>query len=252
MNPIITITKKPSVPILSCPMHVHPQWELIYQLDAPTTAVTALGNYRVEPGELIIIPPNVPHRTVSDTHFRDYCVKLAHFDAPKTPTVVRDIDGTILALYNVIAGVQDERGDEAATLLLEKLSEALVLAVRRATTSLSKPQAVETFRRILRENIENPYFDITESIRSLGYHPDYFRRLFKHHVTVSPLRYLNGMRMERAKDLLRLESSLSVGEIALRCGFRDPLYFSTAFRNETGVSPMEYRKGAAGEKGRTR
>lgn len=252
MNPNITITKKPSAPILSCPTHVHPQWELIYQLDAPTTAVTALGNHRVEPGELIIIPPNVPHRTVSDTPFRDYCVKLEHFDAPKTPTVVRDIDGTILALYNVIAGVQDERGDEAATLLLEKLSEALVLAVRRATTSLSKPQAVETFRRILRENIENPYFDITESIRSLGYHPDYFRRLFKHHVTVSPLRYLNGMRMERAKDLLRLESSLSVGEIALRCGFRDPLYFSTAFRNETGVSPMEYRKGAAGEKGRTR
>ena len=50
--------------------------------------------------------------------------------------------------------------------------------------------------------------------------------------------------MERAKDLLRLESSLSVGEIALRCGFRDPLYFSTAFRSETGVSPLEYRKGA--------
>ena len=242
MNPIIT--KKPGTPILSCQTHVHPQWELIYQLDAPTTAVTALGNHRVEPGELIIIPPNVPHRTVSDTPFRDYCVKLEHFDAPQTPTVVRDIDGTILALYNVIAGVQDERGDTDATLLREKLGEALCLAVRRATTSLSKPQAVETFRRILRENIENPYFDMTESIRSLGYHPDYFRRLFKHHVAVSPLRYLNGMRMERAKDLLRLESSLSVGEIALRCGFRDPLYFSTVFRNETGMSPMEYRKGA--------
>lgn len=240
----LTITKKPSAPILSCQMHVHPQWEMIYQLDAPTTAVTALGSYRVEPGELIIIPPNVQHKTVSDTPFRDFCAKLEHLDAPQTPTVVRDIDGTILALYNVIAGVQDERSDTDAALLLEKLGEALCLAVRRATTALSKPQAVEAFRRILRENIENPYFDMTESIRSLGYHPDYFRRLFKQHTAVSPLRYLNGMRMERAKDLLRLESSLSVGEIALRCGFRDPLYFSTAFRSETGVSPLEYRKGA--------
>lgn len=240
MNPIIT--KKPSAPILSCQMHAHPHWELIYQLDAPTTAVTALGNHRVEPGELIIIPPNIPHRTVSDTQFRDYCMKFEHLDAPQTPTVVRDIDGTILALYDVIAGIQDERSDTDTALLLKKLGEALCLAVKRATTALSKPQAVETFRRILRENIENPYFDITESIRSLGYHPDYFRRLFKHHVAVSPLRHLNGMRMERAKDLLRLESSLSVGEIALRCGFRDPLYFSTAFRNETGMSPLEYRK----------
>ena len=241
MNPIIT--KKPSKPILSCAMHVHPQWELIYQLDAPTTAVTALGNYRVEPGELIIIPPNVPHRTVSETPFRDHCAKFEHLDAPQTPIVIRDIDGTILALYNIISSVQDERSDVDTAMLLNKLGEALLFAVKRATTALSKPQAVEAFRSVLRENIENPYFDMTASIRALGYNPDYFRRCFKRHLLVSPLRYLNGMRMERAKDLLRLESSLSVGEIALRCGFRDPLYFSTAFRHETGMSPLEYRKG---------
>ena len=242
MNSIIT--KKPSSPILSCNMHTHAQWELIYQLDAPTTAVTSLGNHRVEPGELIIIPPGIPHRTVSDTPFRDFCAKLEHLDAPQTPTVVRDIDGTILALYNLIATVQDERNDTDSALLLGKLEEALCLAVKRATSALSKPQAIEAFRRILRENIENPYFDITASIRALGYNPDYFRRLFKLHTAASPLRYLNGMRIARAKDLLRLESSLSIGEIALRCGFRDPLYFSTAFRHETGVSPLKYRGGA--------
>ncbi len=240
MNPIITM--KPGAPILSCPMHLHPQWELIYQLDAPTMAVTALGNHRVEPGELIIIPPNVPHRTVSDTPFRDYCVKFEHLDAPQTPTVVRDFDGTILALYDIISNVQDERHDTDATLLLNKLGEALCLAVKRATTVFSKPQAVENFIRVLRENIENPYFDMTSTIRALGYSPDYFRRCFKHHTSVPPLRYLNDMRLERAKELLLLESSLSVGEIAQRCGFRDPLYFSTAFRRDTGMSPLEYRK----------
>ena len=156
MNSIIT--KKPSSPILSCNMHTHAQWELIYQLDAPTTAVTSLGNHRVEPGELIIIPPGIPHRTVSDTPFRDFCAKLEHLDAPQTPTVVRDIDGTILALYNLIATVQDERNDTDSALLLGKLEEALCLAVKRATSALSKPQAIEAFRRILRENIENPYF----------------------------------------------------------------------------------------------
>lgn len=236
-----TSIAKVTVPILSCGMHVHTQWEMIYQLDSPTTAITSLGNHRVEPGELIIIPPNIPHRTVSDTPFRDFYVKLAHMDAPNTPTIVRDIDGTILGLFNIIANVQDERG-EMGIALLEKLSETLCLAVRKAASELADPPAVATLRHILRENIENPNFDLTASIRALGYNPDYFRRCFKRHTSVSPLRYLNRMRMERAKNLLRLESSLSVSEIALMCGFRDPLYFSTAFRRETGTPPFEYRK----------
>jgi len=236
----VNIAKTP-VPIRSCPMHVHPWWELIYQLDAPTTAVTALGSYRVEQGELIIIPPDTPHRTVSETPFQDFYIKLEHMDAPPIPAVIRDRDGTILGLYNLIAGVRDEQG-EMGKALLEKLAEALCLAVKKAASKLSEPQAVADFRRILQKNIENPYFDLTASIRALGYNPDYFRRYFKRHTSVSPLRCLNGMRMERAENLLSLESSLSVGEIALRCGFRDPLYFSTAFRRAFGVSPLEYRK----------
>ena len=98
------------------------------------------------------------------------------------------------------------------------------------------------FKRLLLSNVENPYFDLGEAIRGLGYHPDYFRRSFKRHTSLSPLAYLNRMRIGRAKDLLRLEPSLSVGEISCRCGFRDPLYFSTAFKHAEGISPLEYRK----------
>ena len=233
---------KRTEPLLSCPMHKHPCWELIYQLDAPTTAVTALGSFPVMPGELIIIPPQTPHRTVSDTPFRDFCMKFDRLDFPHTPTVVRDTDGTIIGLYDLLLGVCDER-DAAGTALIETLGEALVLAVKKATSALREPTAVTRFKNLLHENVGNPYFDLTDGIRALGYHPDYFRRSFKHHTTLSPLQYLNGLRIERAKDLLRLESSLSVGEIAVRCGFSDPLYFSTAFKRHTGRSPLAYRKG---------
>ena len=233
---------KRSEPLLSCPMHKHPCWELIYQLDAPTTAVTALGSFAVKPGELIVIPPDTPHRTMSDTPFRDFCIKLDRLDFPHTPTVVRDTDGAILGIYELLNGLCHEY-DEAGTALIETLGEALVLAVKKATTALREPTAVIRFKNLLHENVENPYFDLTEGIRALGYHPDYFRRSFKRHTALSPLQYLNGLRIERAKVLLRLESSLSVGEIAVRCGFSDPLYFSTAFKRHTGLSPLAYRKG---------
>ena len=53
-------------------------------------------------------------------------------------------------------------------------------------------------------------------------------------------------RMLEAERLLRF-SDLTVGELAFRAGFSDPLYFSRAFRRRHGVSPTEYRARRSGE-----
>ena len=138
--------------------------------------------------------------------------------------------------------------NESVDAITEKLSDALYLAVKKASCALYEPIEVARFKGLLRDNVENMYFDLTDSIKELGYNPDYFRRCFKKYTSISPLRYLNGMRIERAKDLLRLETSLSVGEISARCGFRDCLYFSTAFKKEVGMSPLAYRQSFSGKK----
>jgi AraC family transcriptional regulator, transcriptional activator of pobA len=46
--------------------------------------------------------------------------------------------------------------------------------------------------------------------------------------------------MLEAARLLRF-SDLSVGEVAFRAGFADPLYFSRAFKRHRGEAPMAYR-----------
>ena len=46
---------------------------------------------------------------------------------------------------------------------------------------------------------------------------------------------------DRAKVLLR-DSSASVGQIALECGFTTPDYFTSVFKSMTGMTPTEYRK----------
>lgn len=53
--------------------------------------------------------------------------------------------------------------------------------------------------------------------------------------------YINELRTEDAKLLLR-NSTLSVTEIALSVGFSDSNYFSSLFKEKTGVSPLKYRK----------
>ena len=55
------------------------------------------------------------------------------------------------------------------------------------------------------------------------------------------MEHITEMRMELAKNLLE-STQLPVKEIAGRVGYNDPLYFSTVFRNYTGMNPRAYRK----------
>lgn len=75
----------------------------------------------------------------------------------------------------------------------------------------------------------------------------YLRRLFTETYGLSPVDYINALKIERAKELL-LESAqkgkreFRVGEIARLCGFTDVFYFTRLFKNATGYTPTDYIK----------
>ncbi len=71
--------------------------------------------------------------------------------------------------------------------------------------------------------------------------PTYFSALFKSETGTGFIKYLQFVRMEQAKKLLR-ESSLRIDDIAREVGYHDLKYFNKVFRSETGVKPSEYRK----------
>ena len=53
--------------------------------------------------------------------------------------------------------------------------------------------------------------------------------------------YIRQRKLARAKYLLK-NSSMSMGEIQVVCGFETPSYFSRTFRAEYGITPTECRK----------
>lgn len=69
---------------------------------------------------------------------------------------------------------------------------------------------------------------------------EYFRRLFKYLYGVSPVEYINRLKLTRAKELLS-DGSYSVSEAAFESGFSDLSYFSRFFKRKTGISPSEYK-----------
>lgn len=82
---------------------------------------------------------------------------------------------------------------------------------------------------------------ITDVADHIGISERYLRKLFAQHLNLSPLDYLNQIRINKAIELLR-NTEMSVKEICFVCGFKSPQYFSRIFKQQTGVSPREVAK----------
>lgn len=67
------------------------------------------------------------------------------------------------------------------------------------------------------------------------------KRAFKAETGVGVMMYFRGMKINRAKQLLR-NDSMNVTEIAYALGYNSIHHFSRHFKNETGMSPKEYSK----------
>jgi len=67
----------------------------------------------------------------------------------------------------------------------------------------------------------------------------HFARLFRVSTGHSPMAYLQLLRVERAKELLR-EGRVPIADIALLLGFCDQSHFSRAFRRVTGLTARGY------------
>ena len=71
--------------------------------------------------------------------------------------------------------------------------------------------------------------------------PCYLSTLFSKVVGISPMAYVNDLRMDRAVDLLQ-SSNMSVTDICQKVGYRNLPYFCTCFKNRYGMTPAQYRR----------
>ncbi len=66
-------------------------------------------------------------------------------------------------------------------------------------------------------------------------------RIFHDVARTSPKRYLNTLRLQKAKQLLA-ETTVPVSQICVCCGFADQSYFTKMFRQQFGMPPGAFRQ----------
>lgn len=85
------------------------------------------------------------------------------------------------------------------------------------------------------------HITVSDMAKYVSLNRSYLFTLFQRVLKISPQEFLTTFRLTRAKEQLRLTNA-TVAAIAQSVGYRDPLVFSKAFKQMTGLTPVQYRK----------
>lgn len=210
--------------------------------------------YRPRPGQLVLLPAGQrlsyshcgePYYTKYWIHFTATIGDLHLFQVLDMPYCVDvdpdwDMDNRLRALadtfhstaHTALLGAKVGLMD-ILTMILHKQQDRITLT---ASASIVK---LENVLNYIDRNLLEP-LSVEELAEIAHFHPNYFIPYFKRFIGLSPIQYINKLRMDRAKDLL-LANEKSVSEIAADLGLQ-PYYFSRMFRQHTGYSPSDYKR----------
>ena len=75
----------------------------------------------------------------------------------------------------------------------------------------------------------------------LHLHPNYLITYFHKATGMSPIEYVNNIRIDKAKLLIQRNPEIPISELAEAIGFGDASYFSRIFKKKVGFTPSEYK-----------
>lgn len=227
-------------------------------------------------GSFIIIPPNHWHTSTCIKHGRR---SYAHFDwqytqvsadtpvmtfhparprrnrfrfAPEhvPPGVVQGAISSPLSCYELIKRLRLMLDDQSIHEHLASRGVLLELLIRLLDPQHHKPTVghrQESLAHQIRSTLDQAMakqgntIAIRPLLSSMGHSYEHLARIFRQQYGLTPLDYVQSIRIERARHLLR-HTDDKLHTVAHAVGYRDAIYFSRLFKQHTGMTPGAYRK----------
>lgn len=235
--------------------HYHNAFEIYYLEKGECHYFIHNKSYEVKEGDLILIPEGVIHHTTykEGIHSR----KLLYCSQAFIPSSVAGRLPSLLYLYRneavadeikkIFSDIEREysspdvfsQGIVAAK--VELLFFILVRNENQAPKTSEGNAYVSAAVEYIRKNFSGE-ISLSDVARHVSVSPEHLSRIFKKETGFGFSEYLTLVRLQKAEELLRNEKTLSVAEIAYRCGFNDSNYFCEKFKKSYGVSPLKYKK----------
>lgn len=225
------------------PFHQHKTYEIIVYMRGTGLFHTEETDIPVSLGKIIIIPPETMHYSISEGELPRIFIsgEFNHFFNLTSPTVISDNadrEGALLAkmIYN-----NRYANAEYVGTLISAFAHFLTqrLKMEDELTQVISDIVYEISSRFYDSNI-----NLCELLKKSGYAEDYIRAKFKKITGKTPTEFLTNIRISHACYLIdTYKNTLSLAEIAEKCGYTDYIYFSRKFKHATGSSPREYMAG---------
>ncbi|WP_044210866.1 AraC family transcriptional regulator [Flammeovirga sp. OC4] len=247
------------------PWHVHPEYELTFILNSVGNRYVGNNISDYQPGELVLLGPNLPHCWKNDLESderaeslvlqwsKEVIAPLMGFDEIKS--VFNKVERGIIfhqpesidveaKMNKIIASKGIERYLHFVTLLKEmvKLDQRHYLA----GASYAYDESSATNDRIEKvQNFISDHYDrkikLSEIAHELNMTEQSFSRFFSKAMQRPFFVFLNEYRINRVSRLL-LETDMQVAEIGYRCGYESLPFFYQQFKKFKNYSPLEFRK----------
>ncbi len=105
----------------------------------------------------------------------------------------------------------------------------------------SKKQIISPAMEYIENNYHKEIISISHLAKLCNVSEVYFRTIFKSIYNTSPIKYINELKLSRAKELLMVEE-ISINDVTFMSGYNDSSTFSREFKKFTGITPAAYRK----------
>lgn len=233
------------------PKRIIDTFEIIYIDSGKLGMAEEKQRFSIYPGESLLLQPGREHRGTEPyppdlrfywIHFKLKPDRAASSSAAMTLEQQKQIrrPECMVELLRTFLRNQEEDISDSATqdCILYLLLKEMLLPHQTSDpgkASYLAEQAGIIIKTRFHENIST-----MEIAKELECNPDYLGRIFKKHHEKTITQAIHQRQTAQASEFL-LNSNMNVNQISSHCGFSDAGHFRRIFKQQTGLSPREYR-----------
>jgi len=243
--------------------HNHEEIEVLLIIKGSCEVHIGSNMFTATKGDLVFINPFEVHSVIADSR-SEHCHRCICFGASVIadssladsivngrcvlPQIIKREDKVNVTLSENFGLLYSAVLNESSTLKLDaaaSINEMLSSLINNSLISknVSSRENKLFCDKVLKFIAENYSEEITskQAADALSFNQSYFCRSFKRNFGMSFSSYLNMYRISASKKLIESEKE-NIADIAMRCGFQNPDYFTRCFKSYIGMSPKEYKK----------
>ncbi|HEM8820354.1 TPA: helix-turn-helix domain-containing protein [Raoultella planticola] len=228
-------------------------WELIFVEKGILTIREENQIFRVNAGESLLLWPQRSHVGI-DPFPADLKFYWLHFEVmpdegdltPKAPLSIPQHSRVsepqyIISLFRQFLREQENiHRSTALELILLLILQQLSAAASEQTTDSPGNALAWKAQQIIHTRFHLPVSASTLA-KELHCNADYLGRVYRHVFRLTLTEALHRQRVRAAEKLL-ISDSLSLTEVAMKCGFNDVGYFRKIFRKHTSLTPAAWKR----------